>query len=130
MEYRMPQKSHRLLFTVAALFHWVIGLGLLLDAPLILGLMGVSPLPTEPTFVRIVGGLVFLFGFWYYRAASDLRGVASAILLSAIAKLMVFTLGIFDVVMGDISWPWALPVSADFVFALLFIKALRELDCD
>ena len=54
----MPQKSHRLLFTVAAIFNWVIGLGLLLDAPLILGLMGVSPLPTEPTFVRIVGGLV------------------------------------------------------------------------
>jgi len=90
--------------------------------------MGVSPLPTEPTFVRIVGGLVFLFGFWYYRAASDLRGIASAIWLSAIAKIMVFTLGMFDVVTGEISWPWALPVCADLVFALLFIRALRSLD--
>lgn len=124
----MSQKSHRLLFTVAAIFNWVIGLGLLLDAHLMLGLMGVSPLPAEPTFVRIVGGLVFLFGFWYYRAGSDLRGVASAIWLGAIAKIIVFALGIFDVVMGDISWPWALPVSADFVFALLFIRALRGLD--
>lgn len=124
----MPQKSHRLMFTVAAIFNWVIGLGLLLDARLVLGLMGVSPLPTEPTFVQIVGGLVFLFGFWYYRAGSDLRGVASAIWLGAIAKIMVFTLGLFDVVMGNISWTWALPGFADFVFALLFIKALRELD--
>ncbi len=124
----MSSQSHRLMFTVAAIFNWVIGLGLLLDARLVLGLMGVSPLPAEPTFVRIVGGLVFLFGFWYYRAGSDLRGIASAIWLSAVAKIMVFTLGMFDVVMGDISWPWALPVSADLVFALLFMKALRSLD--
>jgi hypothetical protein len=124
----MTQQSHRLLFTVAAIFNWVIGLGLLLDARLILELMGVSPLPTEPTFVRIVGGLVFLFGFWYYQAGSDLRGVASAIWLGATAKIMVFTLGVFDVITGEISWPWALPVSADLVFALLFIKALRGLD--
>ena len=124
----MSQQSHRLLFTVAAIFNWLIGLGLLLDARLVLGMMGVSPIPTEPTFVRIVGGLVFLFGFWYYRAASDLRGIASAIWLSAIAKIMVFILGLFDVVTGEISWPWALPVSADLVFALLFIRALRSLD--
>ena len=124
----MSQQSHRLLFTVAAIFNWLIGLGLLLDARLVLGMMGVSPIPTEPTFVRIVGGLVFLFGFWYYRAASDLRGIASAIWLSAIAKIMVFILGLFDVVTGEISWSWALPVSADLVFALLFIRALRSLD--
>jgi hypothetical protein len=35
---------------------------------------------------------------------------------------------VFDVITGEISWPWALPVSADLVFALLFIKALRGLD--
>ena len=33
----MSQQSHRLLFTVAAIFNWLIGLGLLLDARLVLG---------------------------------------------------------------------------------------------
>jgi len=122
------QQSHRLMFTIAAIFNWLVGLGLLLDARTALGLIGVDPLPTEFTFLRIVGGLVFLFGFWYYRAGTDLRSVASAIWLGAIAKVMVFSLAVFDTLTGGISWHFPMLASADVVFAILFFRALRELD--
>jgi len=120
------QQSHRLLFTLAAVFNWVIGLGLFFDARMTLGLIGVTTLPTEFTFVRIVGGLVFLFGFWYYRAGSDLRGVASAIWLGAIAKVLVFSVALFDGFTGQMSWQFMIPASADLAFALLFFRALNE----
>jgi hypothetical protein len=124
----MSQKAHRVLFTVSALFNWVVGLGFLFDSQALLRLAGVSPLPTEFTFVRIVGGLVFLFGFWYYRAGSDLRSVASAIWLGAIAKIMVFSVGLFDTLTGGISWQFMLFATADLIFAGLFIQALRKLN--
>lgn len=121
------QNAHRTMFTIAAVFNWVIGIGLFLDARTTLGLIGVHPLPTEFTFVRIVGGLVFLFGFWYYRAGRDLNSVASAIWLGAIAKLLVFSVALFDALTSHISWHFLMPATADLVFAILFFRALREL---
>jgi hypothetical protein len=122
----MAQHSHRLLCVIGALFNWIVGLAFLIDAPWFLGLFGVHPLPTEPTFVQMVGGLVVLFGFFYYRAATDIASVSSAIWLGSLAKLMVFAVSVFNVVTGHISWHFGLLTFCDLVFASLFILALRR----
>ena len=82
-------------------------------------------MPIETTFLRLFAGLVFVFGFGYYAAGSDLKTNAPVIRLGGIAKLMVVAIAAYEVVLGNISWQLMLVASADLIFALLFFRALR-----
>jgi len=121
----MSHSSHKLLFTVAAGFNWLVGLILFFNADLLLELLHITPLPIETTFLRLFAGLVFVFGFGYYAAGSDLKTNAPVIRLGGIAKLMVVAIAAYEVVLGNISWQLMLVASADLIFALLFFRALR-----
>ena len=121
----MSHSSHKLLFTVAAGFNWLVGLILFFNADLLLELFHITPLPIETTFLRLFAGLVFVFGFGYYAAGSDLKTNAPVIRLGGIAKLMVVAIAAYEVVLGNISWQLMLVASADLIFALLFFRALR-----
>ena len=113
------------MFTVAAGFNWLVGLILFFNADLLLELFHITPLPIETTFLRLFAGLVFVFGFGYYAAGSDLKTNAPVIRLGGIAKLMVVAIAAYEVVLGNISWQLMLVASADLIFALLFFRALR-----
>ena len=121
----MSPSSHKLLFTVSAGFNWLVGLILFFNADLLLELLHITPLPIETTFLRLFAGLVFVFGFGYYAAGSDLKTNAPVIRLGGIAKLMVVAIAAYEVVLGNISWQLMLVASADLIFALLFFRALR-----
>ncbi|MEH6634244.1 MAG: hypothetical protein V7700_01940 [Halioglobus sp.] len=121
----MSHSSHKLLFTVAAGFNWLVGLILFFNADLLLELLHITPVPIETTFLRLFAGLVFVFGFGYYAAGSDLKTNAPVIRLGGIAKLMVVAIAAYEVVLGNISWQLMLVASADLIFALLFFRALR-----
>jgi hypothetical protein len=121
---RSPQK---LLFTLAAVFNWAVGLALFFNAALLFEFFYVTPLPAETLFLRLFAGLVFVFGFGYYAAGNDLKTNAPVIRLGTIGKLVVFAVAAGEVVLGNVSWQFLLLASVDLVFAVLFFRQLRKL---
>lgn len=124
----MNPSTQKRFFTLSAVFNWLVGLGLFFAAGPLLGLFQVSPLPTETPFLRLFAGLVFVFGFGYYAAGSDLRGNESVIRLGAAAKLLVVAIAALEIALGNVSWQFMLVAGADLVFAIGFFKALAGLD--
>ena len=122
----MTAKSQKLLFSVAAIFNWLVGLALFFNAALLLELFHISPLPTETTFLRLFAGLVFVFGFGYYAAGDDLKSNAPVIRLGAFAKLSVTAIAAYEILLGNISWQLMLVAGADTIFAVLFFRALSN----
>jgi len=105
----------------------LVGLGLFFAAGPLLRLFQVTPLPTEPLFLRLFAGLVFVFGFAYYSGGTDLEKNAPVIRLGAIAKLIVVAVVSLEVARGSISWQVMLIAGFDLVFAVLFFSALQGL---
>jgi hypothetical protein len=121
-----PERQKRL-FTLAAVFNWLVGLGLFFAADSLLGLFQISPLPSETLFLRLFAGLVFIFGFAYYAARCDLQANAPVIRLGAVAKLAVVAIAALEIALGNVSWQLMLIAGADLVFAVLFLMALSGL---
>ena len=119
-----PQPTGKL-FLIAALFNWLVGTALIIDAPLLLGLLNVTPLPTEPLFVSLSGWLIICYGIGYYWASRDLAGNLGIIRLGIIGKFGVFAVVLVSTLLGHISWQMNLISGVDLVFAALFIKAIR-----
>ena len=103
------------------------GAVIILDPALLMNMFAVTPLPEQSSLIRLAGLLVFFYGIGYFWAAGDLQANAQVIRLGAWAKMGVFTLGLGEVMLGNISWQFLFLVSADLVFALLFLRALRDL---
>ncbi|RLQ21044.1 hypothetical protein DWB85_14185 [Seongchinamella sediminis] len=117
----------RRLFTAAALFNWVVALGLFLIPGVFLGLFAVTPAPEQTLWTQQFAGLVFIFGIGYYQASKDLATLAPVIRLAVWGKWGVVAIAALNVLTGDISWQFLIPASADGVFAILFTLALRSL---
>ena len=122
-----PKTSSRL-FLIAALFNWLVGIALMTDASLLLGLFNVTPLPTEPLFMSLSGWLIICYGIGYFWASRDLAGNIGIIRLGIVGKLGVFSVVLISTLLGHISWQMNLLSGADLVFAVLFIMAIREHD--
>jgi hypothetical protein len=123
----MTDQSQKMLFTLAAVFNWLVGLLLFFNAGLLFELFHISPIPTETVFLRLFAGLVFCFGFGYYWAGNDLATNAPLIRLGIVGKLSVVAIAAYEIMLGNISWQFMLVASADLVFAVFFIRALRGL---
>ena len=54
----MSPATHKRIFTLSAVFNWLVGLGLFFAANPLLDLFHVTPLPTETTFLRLFAVLV------------------------------------------------------------------------
>ena len=122
----MKLHTVRAVFLVGAIFNWLVGLGLAFAATALLGIFGVSPLPTEPLFLQLFAWLVVAFGvayFWVYR---DPAGNRKLIQLGIIAKLGVVIVCLINVFMGNVNWQIMLVAGADLVFAILFWRALKS----
>lgn len=122
----MNPKNTSRLFVIAALFNWLVGFTLMADAPLLLGLFNVTPLPTEPLFMSLSGWLIMCFGIGYFWASRDLARNIGIIRLGIIGKLGVFGVVLMSTVLGHVSWQMNLLSGADLIFAVLFIIAVRE----
>ncbi len=122
-----PTTSSRI-FLLAAIFNWSFALGLFLMPAPFLGLFAVSPAPEQSLWVQQFAGLVFFFGVGYYQASINLEKMAPMIRLAVWAKCSVLAVALLNVLTGDISWQFIVPASADGVFAVLFVQALRTVD--
>ena len=123
----MTSKSLRTLFVTAAVFNWLVGLGLLFNAPLLFQLFGVTPVPTELLFVQLFAWLVIVFGVGYYWVSRDPESHIPLIKLGMLGKASVVLVCLAAVVTGGISWQMMILASADLVYAILFWRALGSL---
>ena len=123
----MNAAKSRRLFIAAALFNWLVALGLFFIPDLFLAVFAVTPAPEQTLWIQQFAGLVFIFGVGYYQASRDLQALAPMIRLAVWAKWGVVLIAVLNVMTGDISWQFLIPATADGVFAVLFARALRFL---
>ena len=116
------------LFKSAAGFNWLVGVALLVNAPLLFELFGVEPAPQAGVLLHLFAALVFIFGIGYYWAANDLEANAPVVRLGMYGKLAVFTVGLLDVILGVVSWQILLLLSVDLVYAILFYYSLKTVN--
>ena len=122
----MSPEASKKMFLGAALFNWIIGLGLLFIPALFLSLFSISPTPDQSVWVQQFAGLVTVFGLGYYWAAKDLNNNRSIVRLAVWGKSAVVLIALLNVISGDISWQFMLPAAGDAVFVVLFMLALKS----
>lgn len=114
------------LFTVAALFNWIVGAAIVLRYRALMSLLG---LPDPPTvWIHIVAGIVIVFGYAYWRVAGDPRRFRDYVVLGIVGKL-TFVIAIYAHFLAGSATPaLALLVTADLIFAALFTWYLKASD--
>ena len=123
----MTEKSIRIMFTTAALFNWMAGGAVVINAVWLFGLFGVTPLPTEPLFLQLFAWLVIVFGIGYFWVSRDPVANVPIIKLGMIGKLSVVLVSLACVLTGSVSWQMMTLVSADLLYAILFWRALQSI---
>ena len=112
------------LFTVAAIFNAVVGLGMLLAYDPLAPWLGFPPEPT--VWMHIVALIVLVFGYAYWRIATDPARFREYIVLGIVGKL-AFVVAIYGhFLAGDATAPLAALVTADLIFAGLFGAYLKR----
>jgi hypothetical protein len=118
----------RPLFTVAAIFNGLVGVGILLGYDLLAPWLGFPPQPT--VWIHIVVLVVLVFGYAYWRIATDPVRFREYIVLGAVAKL-AFVVAIYGhFIAGDATAALAALVTGDLVFAALFVAFLKTTPAD
>lgn len=120
----MTPQTSRTVFTVAALFNWVVAAALFFTPHLFQQLFQISPPVDQLLWVQLFAGLVFVFGIGYFWASRDLQANRNIVKLGVIGKWAVVVIGLWNVVVGQVSWQFMIPASADGIFAILFTIAL------
>ena len=102
----------------------VLGCGLLFAYPWLAPVLGVDGPPT--VWFHIVAGIVLVFGYAYARIAQDSQRYRPYIVLGAAGKLTFAAVIYAHWIAGSAPGPVAVLVSADVVFAALFLAFLRS----
>jgi len=118
--------SPRILFTHAAIFNCSIGFGILFAYQFLFGLIGMAPIPSNPLFLHLFAGIVVIFGIGYYWVSRDLQNNIAVVKMGIIGKLTVFGLVLGHFIAGNVTWHLMAIASMDFVYALLFMSALKK----
>jgi len=118
----------RPLFTVAAIFNVLVGLGILLAYDRLAPWLGFPPKPT--VWIHIVALVVLIFGYAYWRIATDPVRFREYVVLGIVGKL-AFAAAIYGhYLAGDATAALAVLVSADVLFAALFGTYLKRTAAD
>jgi hypothetical protein len=120
-----PDATYKM-FLGAAVFNWIIGLGLFLVPDIFLSLFFIAPTPDQSVWVQEFAGLVTVFGIGYYWAAKDFHNNRSIVRLAVWGKSAVVLIALLNVIRGDASWQFMIPAAGDAVFVVLFILALKS----
>ena len=113
----------RPLFSIAALFNFMVGIPMIVAYPAVARMLGLEGPPT--VWFHITAAVVVIFGGAYWCIARDPVRFRPYVYLGIIAKL-TFAAAIYGHwLAGSASGRTALLVTADVVFALMFIAYLR-----
>lgn len=119
--------SQRTIYLSAALFNWLVGLGLLFALAQLAPLLQLGPVPAVARmFVDLFAVLVCGFGVAYYLLAIDFERYRVLAGLGAVAKLAVVVVVLCYYLAGHIAWPLLALSGGDLVYALIFINTLRR----
>jgi hypothetical protein len=111
------------LFTVAALFNFLVGIPMLVAYPLVARLLQLEGPPT--VWFHIAAAAVVMFGGAYWCIARDPARFRPYVYLGIIGKLAFVAIIYGHWMTGSASGRTAMLVTADLVFALLFMAYLR-----
>ncbi len=111
------------LFHIAAVFNFLVGIPMLVAYPVVARLLGLEGPPT--VWFHIAALVVVIFGGAYWCIARDPVKFRPYVHLGIVAKLAFVATIYGHWLAGGASGRTALLVTADLVFALLFVAYLR-----
>jgi hypothetical protein len=118
----------RWLFGIAGVFNLVVGGALLFARPWLIAILRLDPAGgSNLVLANLAGMFVALFGYAYLRIAADPLKYRLYIHLGAAGKLLAVICVIPPWLTGAIPATLPVLVTADLVFALLFLDFLRRL---
>ena len=120
----MTDRPGTLLFRIGAAFNVLVGLPMLIAWPTAAALLGVTT--PRSVYTDLVGAIVAMFGWVYWRIAEDPVGCRSYVLLGIVGKLTFVAVIYANWALGRAPAALAVLVTADLVFAILFARWLRR----
>ena len=120
----MTDRPGTLLFRIGAAFNVLVGLPMLVAWPTAAALLGVTT--PRSVYTDLVGAIVAMFGWVYWRIAEDPVGSRSYVLLGIVGKLTFVAVIYANWALGRAPAALAALVTADLVFAILFARWLRR----
>ena len=120
----MTDRPGTLLFRIGAAFNVLVGLPMLVAWPTAVALLGVTT--PRSVYTDLVGAIVAMFGWVYWRIAEDPVGSRSYVLLGIVGKLTFVAVIYANWALGRAPAALAALVTADLVFAILFARWLRR----
>jgi len=117
--------AHRTLFTLAALFNFVVAILLVFGNATTWKLFGMAEPPHETLFVQLFAVFVALFGVAYFWIGIAPAGKRPLIQISAAGKLTIFASIVLEAAAGNAPVVMIGPAAGDLVFAILFLRSLR-----
>lgn len=118
--------GHRALFTIAALWNWTISLGTLVVPQLVYRISMPVEAPENLAMTYLFMGLVAIFGLGYFWASRDFDANRAVIRLGVAGKTTVFAMACVLLAQRQIGIPFFALAVGDLVFAILFVRALRQ----
>lgn len=115
------------IFYSAALFNWFIAVWIGFFIESFFAFFAISPVPTEILMAQWFSTLVVAFGLGYFWIALDMVKNRQIILLGGVAKMMLVTTGVLNVMYGMVSWQILIPLAGDFLYALAFFAVYRSI---
>ena len=120
----MTDRPGTLLFRIGAAFNVLVGLPMFIAWPTAAALLGVTT--PRSVFSDLVGALVAMYGWIYWRIAEDPVGCRSYVLLGIVGKLAFVAVIYANWALGRAPAALAALVTVDLVFAILFARWLRR----
>ena len=120
----MTDRPGTLLFRIGAAFNVLVGLPMLIAWPTAAALLGLTT--PRSVYTDLVGAIVAMFGWVYWRIAEDPVGCRSYVLLGIVGKLTFVAVIYANWALGRAPAALAVLVTADLVFAILFARWLRR----
>lgn len=118
--------QHRILFICAALWNWVIAAFTVVAPDFAYRLLMPIAAPPNQAMTWFLMGIVATWGLGYWWAAQDFETNRQVVRLAVIGKIVVFATGLSLTFAGQINLIFLAVTFGDFLFALLFVRALRE----
>jgi hypothetical protein len=121
-ELAMKSGGIRLLFAIAAIYDFVIGITFLTNGPGLFNSTGV-PQPNHWGYIRFGALLLMIFGFMFAAVAINPRGNRNLIPYGILLKVSYCSLVGFYWAQGPIPWLFKPFLFIDFVMLVLFVVA-------
>jgi hypothetical protein len=120
--------KYRTLFRIGAFFNLMVSIAVFFPK-IFYPHVGITPIPEPSAYVHLSSGTIGMFGLFYYWASEDFPKNSELVLMGIIGKIGVNILGLVHVfVLKTISWHLFKVTAIDLIFAVLFSRALMDLN--